>query len=563
LNSKYSSYKNIIMALSSNYKSILDNAIKAIHERTFFAQYPEHPKAYGEDGASKGLEIFSAYLNNEFKELQQENPSAWVSEEVSPFTQEKLEIQYPAFDVEKTVIRSARAMNAWKNVSVDDRAEVLIDSLERIAKRFNEIAFATMHTTGQAFMMSFQASGPHANDRALESLAMAYEELTRFPQNVTWDKPMGKFNVVLEKQFKAIPKGVGLVIGCSTFPIWNSVPGMYASLMTGNAVIVKPHPKAVLPIAIVVAEIQKALSEKGLDPLTCQLAVDASDKLITKELCEHPLVKLIDYTGGSTFGSYVEGLKDKVVFTEKAGVNSVIIDSVADINAVVQNLSFAVSLYSGQMCTAPQNFFIPATGIKNGDAHMTYEEVVAAFKEGIAGIANNPKMAAGTYGAVQNELTLKRVNSLRKMDGVVLLDSQNVAHADFPNARSISPIVLELDSKDFGIYENELFGPIVLIIKTKDTDESIQLAKDMTQKHGAITCAAYSTDANTSNKIIEEMESVYAPVSLNLVGMIWVNQHAAFSDFHVTGGNPAGNASFTNPEYVCKRFVWVGHRRIA
>jgi phenylacetic acid degradation protein paaN len=551
------------MALSSNYKSILDNAIKAIHERTFFAQYPEHPKAYGEDGASKGLEIFSAYLNNEFKELQQENPSAWVSEEVSPFTQEKLGIQYPAFDVEKTVIRSARAMNAWKNVSVDDRAEVLIDSLERIAKRFNEIAFATMHTTGQAFMMSFQASGPHANDRALESLAMAYEELTRFPQNVTWDKPMGKFNVVLEKQFKAIPKGVGLVIGCSTFPIWNSVPGMYASMMTGNAVIVKPHPKAVLPIAIVVAEIQKALSEKGLDPLTCQLAVDASDKLITKDLCEHPLVKLIDYTGGSTFGSYVEGLKDKVVFTEKAGVNSVIIDSVADINAVVQNLSFAVSLYSGQMCTAPQNFFIPATGIKNGDAHMTYEEVVAAFKEGIAGIANNPKMAAGTYGAVQNELTLKRVNSLRKMDGVVLLDSQNVAHADFPNARSISPIVLELDSKDFGIYENELFGPIVLIIKTKDTDESIRLAKDMTQKHGAITCAVYSTDVNTSNKIIEEMESVYAPVSLNLVGMIWVNQHAAFSDFHVTGGNPAGNASFTNPEYVCKRFVWVGHRRIA
>ena len=59
------------------------------------------------------------------------------------------------------------------------------------------------------------------------------------------------------------------------------------------------------------------------------------------------------------------------------------------------------------------------------------------------------------------------------------------------------------------------------------------------------------------------MESVFAPVSLNLSGPIWVNQHAGFSDFHVTGGNPAGNASFTNPEYVNKRFVWVGHRSIA
>lgn len=551
------------MALSSSNKTILDNAIKAIHERTFFAQYPEHPKAYGEDGAVKGLELFNAYLNKEFTELLQDSPSNWASEEVSPFTQEKLGIKYPTFDVGKTLIRSARAMNSWKHLSADDRAEVLIDSLERISKRFNEIAYATMHTTGQAFMMSFQASGPHANDRALEAIAMGYEELSRFPQHVVWDKPMGKMNVVLHKEFKAIPKGIGVVIGCSTFPIWNSVPGMYASLITGNAVIVKPHPKAILPIAIVVAEIQKALAAKGLDPLTCQLAVDTSDKLITKELCEHPLVKLIDYTGGSAFGEYVESLKDKVVFTEKAGVNSVIIDSVADINPVVQNLAFAVSLYSGQMCTAPQNIFIPATGIKNGDAHMSYEEVVNALKEGIAGIANNPKMAAGTYGTIQNEMTLKRVNSLKKMDAVVLLDSQNVSHAEFPNARSISPLVLELDSKDFGIYENELFGPIVLLIKTKNTDESISLAKDMTQKHGAITCAAYSTDESVTAKIIEEMESVFAPVSLNLTGMIWVNQHAAFSDFHVTGGNPAGNASFTNPEYVCKRFVWVGHRRVA
>jgi acyl-CoA reductase-like NAD-dependent aldehyde dehydrogenase len=123
--------------------------------------------------------------------------------------------------------------------------------------------------------------------------------------------------------------------------------------------------------------------------------------------------------------------------------------------------------------------------------------------------------------------------------------------------------VIEVEAKDTGIYENELFGPIVLIIKTKDTAQSVELAKHMAEKHGAITCAAYSTDEATANYIISEMESVFAPVSLNLTGMIWVNQHAGFSDFHVTGGNPAGNASFTNPEYINKRFVWVGHRRVA
>ena len=550
------------MALSAQYKDILDNAIQAIHARTFFAQYPEHPKAYGEDAATQGLEKYNSYLQHQFTELLQENPSSWIGEEESPFTGEKLGIKYPAFDIENIVIRAGRAMSSWRNVSIDDRAEVLVDSLERISKRFNEIAYATMHTTGQAFMMSFQASGPHANDRALEALAMGYEELNRFPSSVIWDKPMGKFNVVLQKQFKAVPKGVALIIGCSTFPIWNSVPGMYASLMTGNSIIVKPHPKAVLPIAIVVTEIQQALKAKGLDPLICQLAVDASDKLITKELCEHDVVKMIDYTGGSSFGDYVEGLKNKTVFTEKAGVNSVIIDSVEDLAPVVQNLAFAVSLYSGQMCTAPQNFFIPASGVKGKDTTHSYEEVVAALKDAIGGIANNPKMAAGTYGAIQNELTLKRVNSVKKLDAAILLDSQKVAHMEFPNARSISPIILELEAKDFGIYENELFGPIILFIKTKDTEESLRLAKEMSQKHGAITCAAYCTDESIAQKINDEMELAFTPVSLNLTGMIWVNQHAAFSDFHVTGGNPAGNASFTNPEYINKRFVWVGHRKV-
>ncbi|MBK8659082.1 MAG: phenylacetic acid degradation protein PaaN [Bacteroidetes bacterium] len=551
------------MPLSPAYKEIIDKAIQAIHARTFYAQYPEHPKAYGEEAPVKAQAAFQAQLGHPFQELLQQNPASWLGEETSPYTGQNLGITYPAFEVETIVVRAGRAFGVWKNVSVDDRAEILVDALERVKNRFFEIAHSTQHTTGQSFIMSFQASGPHASDRALEALAMGYEELNRFPASIVWEKPMGKASVVLQKQFKAVPKGISLCIGCSTFPIWNSVPGMFASLITGNSVIVKPHPKAVYPIAIVVAEIQNALQAKGIDPNVCQLAVDSSTQLITKQLSENPLVKLIDYTGGSAFGDYVESLPGKVTFTEKAGVNSVIIDSVADLKAVIQNLSFAVSLYSGQMCTAPQNFFIPASGVKQGDTVIPYEEVKKALVDAIAGIANHPQMGPGTLGAVQNPATIKRVNSVRDLDAAILLDSKPVANAEFPEAKTCSPIVIEVEAKDTGIYENELFGPIVLIIKTKDTNQSVELAKHMAEKHGAITCAAYSTDEATAQYIISEMESVFAPVSLNLTGMIWVNQHAGFSDFHVTGGNPAGNASFTNPEYVNKRFVWVGHRRVS
>jgi acyl-CoA reductase-like NAD-dependent aldehyde dehydrogenase len=121
-------------------------------------------------------------------------------------------------------------------------------------------------------------------------------------------------------------------------------------------------------------------------------------------------------------------------------------------------------------------------------------------------------------------------------------------------------VLVEVSAGSKELYAKELFGPIALLIKTKDTDQSIQLAAEMAKKHGAISCGAYTTDHEVREKIADEMALAATPVSFNLVGGIYMNQNAAFSDFHVTGGNPAGNASFTNPEYVTRRFTWVGHR---
>ncbi|MGB3077421.1 MAG: aldehyde dehydrogenase family protein, partial [Chitinophagales bacterium] len=417
------------------------------------------------------------------------------------------------------------------------------------------------HTTGQSWMMSFQASGPHAADRALETIALGYHEQVRFPERVVWEKPMGKFSVKLEKTYLPKAKGIGLVIGCSTFPVWNSLPGLYASLVTGNAVIVKPHPKAILPIAICVAAIQQTLTENGFDANMVQLAADTSVNQNTKELAMHPAIKLIDYTGSTSFGNYIESIPGKTVFTEKAGVNSVILDSVKELEPVLQNLAFSVSLYSGQMCTAPQNFFIPEL-VKVGDDFLSFDEVVAKLKESMSGLVNNPKMGAGVLGAVQSEQTEERANKAGGVGGKLWLTSVAVKNEEFENSRTVSPVLLEVQATDTALFENELFGPIAIAIRTKNTEESIALAKELAVKQGAITCAAYTTDDTVMKMITDEMEEVFTPVTFNLTGPIWVNQHAAFSDFHVTGGNPAGNASFTNPEFVIKRFVWVGSRKM-
>ena len=550
------------MSLFEKHNANLSKAIDALHSRKFYAAFPEHPApaVYGETADADGQAKFKAALGNKFSELQQTNPEGWAGQEESPYLQELLKISYPTFSVPTLINHAKAAFNTWRKVSAQDRAAVLMESLDRMKGRFFEIAYATMHTTGQGYMMAFQASGPHAADRALEAIAAGYEELQRFPAATVWDKPMGKFNIQLNKEWRAVPKGISVVIGCSTFPTWNSVTGIYGSLITGNSVIVKPHPGAILPIAMVVAEIQKVLVENNFDPNICQLAVDTYDNMITKKLAEHAAVKLIDFTGNSAFGSYLEALPGKTVFTEKTGVNSVILDSTMDMDKTAANLAFSVNLYSGQMCTAPQNFFIPAGGIKTPAGVVSFDEFAQKLADNINSLIDNPKAGPFVLGAVQNKKTSERVIEAEKIGGKVWLKSRSFENPMFKNARVATPVIVEVDATKKDIFSKELFGPIVLLIKTKDTNQSIELAQEMALNHGAISCGAYTTDAAVKEKIADEMALAATPVSFNLTGGIYMNQNAAFSDFHVTGGNPSGNASFTNPEYVTRRFTWVGHR---
>jgi acyl-CoA reductase-like NAD-dependent aldehyde dehydrogenase len=106
----------------------------------------------------------------------------------------------------------------------------------------------------------------------------------------------------------------------------------------------------------------------------------------------------------------------------------------------------------------------------------------------------------------------------------------------------------------------ECFGPLIFVVKTKSFDESLSIVKNSAATHGAITCLAYTTDQQRMARIEDEMNSVFTPVSFNFTGAAFVNQHAAFSDLHVSGGNPSGNATFTNADFINKRYIWIGNR---
>jgi phenylacetic acid degradation protein paaN len=547
------------MSLIQKHQDTLNNAVKALSERLYYTPYPESPKAYPEDADAKAKAWMSATMNNDFTSLKQCGASSFHGEEISPFLQVGIGVQYPIFSVNEVIENGSKAQNSWSKTSPDMRAAILIECLEKIATRFFDIAYATMHTTGQSFMMSFQASGPHANDRALEAIAMGYNELTRYPQNVEWVKNFGKFDLKINKNFKPVPKGLGLVIGCSTFPIWNTVPGLFATLITGNACIVKPHPKAILPIAIVIEEMQKVFEENGIDANTIQLAADSSENPITKLLAEHKSIAMIDFTGSSEFGNYIETLP-KITFTEKAGVNSIILDSVNDLQPVLANIAFSASLYSGQMCTAPQNIFVSKNGVQTANGLVPYADVVSGLAAAISGLVDNPKAGPGTLGAIQSEATFKRTNEAKNLGGNLILDTKAIKNEEFADARIASPVLIELNKTQKDIFNKECFGPVLFIVQTDSLEDSLELCKQLVLEKGALTCGAYTTNSNQQTMIEDEMNKAFVPVTFNFTGAGFINSHAAFSDFHLTGGNPAGNASFTNSDFITKRFVWVGNR---
>ncbi len=536
-----------------------EHIISANKSRNYFSAFNENPKSYDEILLKQGLQAFQTKLNTNYLLPGNKNREInFYGEEVSPYLLTGLGIHYSKSKVSELISNAVTVSNEWSILDYSKRLEILLSSLEKVKTRFFELAFATMHTTGQSFLMSFQASGPHACDRALEVLATASEQLGYYPKEVNWIKNMGKFDLVLKKNYKPIPKGIALVIGCSTFPTWNSIPGLYASLITGNPVILKPHPKAVYPIAIFIEELKNALIEANINPNVVQLAIDGTNDPITKELVEHESIQLIDYTGGNLFGDYIESV-GKTCFTEKAGINSILIDSCNDFDKVAQNIAFSVSLYSGQMCTAPQNIYIPENGILTDSGILSYDDCFDKLKTAFKNLFDNPKAAAPTLGAIQNEQTKKRILDFRGKFSFTEFNS-HVVNEEFPSARIMTPTLIEFNAKDSSEFLKEVFGPIAFIIKTTSFEESLSIIKTSAKTHGAITCSTYTLDQTKMSNIESEMNSVFTPVSFNFIGAAFVNQHAAFSDLHVSGGNPSGNASFTNAEFINKRYIWIGNR---
>ncbi|MEY4710527.1 MAG: hypothetical protein RIS28_1659, partial [Bacteroidota bacterium] len=114
--------------MNQSIKERLQAAYAAQQSRTYYAAWPETPRAYDEDGMAKGLSAFQSLLTQNFTELLQDGSEGWLGDEVSPYMMTGLGVQYPQFTPEVLIANATSAQKVWSKTAADVRAAILLDA---------------------------------------------------------------------------------------------------------------------------------------------------------------------------------------------------------------------------------------------------------------------------------------------------------------------------------------------------------------------------------------------------------------------------------------------------
>ena len=413
--------------------------------------------------------------------------------------------------------------------------------------------------------MAFQAGGAHALDRALEAIAYAYEEMSRYPATALWEKPAKGDPIRLKKNFTVTGRGVALVIGCNTFPTWNSWPGLFASLVTGNAVVVKPHPLAVLPLAITVEVCREVLAEAGLDPNLVTLVAEHPDDGLAKPLALRPEVKIIDFTGGSEFGEWLEQNATQAERVHREGrrqrghhrldrllqgaVQQPRLHAVAVLRPDVHH--HAEPVRPGRRHRDRRGAQVLRRG-RRRHRHLDQQAARRRRPRGrdcSAASSTRPWSAGSSWPRSTATSCWSRARSSTRRT-TTPWSGRRCWSRSTPRTKTSTA--------------RECFGPVSFLVRTSGTPESIELFRPHGRR-GRRDDGRHLLDRRAACwKLVRDAAlDVGVALSENLTGQVFVNQSAAFSDFHGTGANPAANATYTDGAYVASRFRVIQSRRHA
>ena len=436
-------------------------------------------------------------------------------------------VQAATVDQAKAAVAAAdAAFKSWSRVPAAQRAEILFKAAAEVRRRRFEFDAWLVLEVGKSWI---EADGDVAE--GIDFLEYYAREMLRYDGVHPVTPTAGERNGM-----HYIPLGVGVVIPPWNFAFAIMVGMTAASIVTGNTVVLKPSSDS----PVVAAKFVELLEGVGLPAGVVNL-ITGSGGAIGDELVKHPRVRYVAFTGSKDVGLHVNQLAAqpqsgqiwiKRVVAEMGGKDSIVVAADADLDAAVEGVAQAAYGYQGQKCSACSRAIVEAP---------VYDEFVARLKERVKNISvGDPSDPANYMGPVINERSLEKIQSYveaGKKEGRLISGGGRVGSEGW----FAEPTVFADIPPNGKLAQEEIFGPVLAVIKAKDFDNALEIANNT---EFGLTGAVYSSD---EEKLAHARDEFH-------VGNLYLNRKCtgALVGVHPFGGfNMSGTDSKAGgPDYL-------------
>jgi 1-pyrroline-5-carboxylate dehydrogenase len=369
------------------------------------------------------------------------------------------------------------AFQSWKNSNSRERAELLFRVASILRERKHEMSAWMIHEVAKTWA---EADGDTAE--AIDFLEFYGREMLRYAGDQPLVKIQGEDN-----RLDYVPLGVGAVIPPWNFPLAIMAGMTAAAFVTGNTVVLKPSSDA----PTIAYKFFEILEQAGL-PAGIVNFMTGSGAEVGDVVVDHPKTRFIAFTGSKEVGLRINERAAKVhdgqiwikrVVAEMGGKDAIIVADDANLEDAAAGVVQSAFGFQGQKCSACSRAIIDA---------RVYDEMLGKIAERTEKIKlGDPNNVATNMSAVINEKAFKTINEYiekgKSEGGRVLTGGGSDGEQGF----FIEPTVIADVKAGSTIEQEEIFGPVLAVIKALDYDDALQIANDT---QFGLTGAVYSAD---------------------------------------------------------------------
>ncbi|GGM55992.1 putative aldehyde dehydrogenase [Micromonospora sonchi] len=409
-------------------------------------------------------------------------------------------------EVDEAVAAAARAQPAWGRMPHHERAAILARAATIIEESADDWGYDLATEEGKT-----TSEGIGEVIRAAQILRYCAGEADREAGEIYSSPRRGERLLVTRR-----PVGVVAVITPFNFPIaipaWKIAP----ALSHGNAVVWKPA--SVVPLLAM--RLAQALHDAGLPPGVLNLLL--ADGATGGHLVDHVEVDAVTFTGSTGVGRAIAAscaARGIPVQAEMGGKNPAIVLADADLDLAVEHVLLGAFRSAGQKCTATSRLII-----EQGIADEFLDEFTRRARSLVVGDAVAPDTQVGPLISAAAQATVQRgIDTAVQQGATPLAGGSGFLGGQLAEGFFVPPTVLELPSTDLDVWREELFGPVVAVVRAHDAQDAFALANDSAY---GLSAAVFTNDLARALDSVDELD----------VGILHVNSETAGADPHVPFG---------------------------